>query len=193
MTNRRLRRLTAIVASALLAVAFSASRSHAAATSTEDALARAEFDKELTLDIKNAPVVGAFRLLSMETSVPFVVDFEDDPGLRVTFRAQNMVARGVLASVASAYGLETDGGRCVQHDIGPIQISGYGFGGNLKRKRYHAFKHLERVLETNGRMRTNLYGDSLAHIDHLGSQCLLQIDQCVNVFNLTCSQCNEQP
>jgi hypothetical protein len=79
--------------------------SRAETVATEDALARAEFDRELSLDMKDMGIVQAFRVLSKVTSVPFVIDFEDDPSLRVTFKAENMVSRGVLASLASTYGL----------------------------------------------------------------------------------------
>ncbi len=72
----------------------------------EGPLARAEFDKELSLDVKNVDMVTAFRSLARATGVPFVIDFENDPTLRVTFKAENMVSRGILASLASSYGLE---------------------------------------------------------------------------------------
>jgi hypothetical protein len=78
---------------------------NATTKTSEDALARAEFDRELSLDMKDLGVIQAFRVLSKVTSVPFVIDFEDDPTLRVTFKAENMVSRAVLASLASTYGL----------------------------------------------------------------------------------------
>jgi len=78
----------------------------AGVASADDPLARPEFDKEVSVDMRDASVVAVFRLLSQVTSVPFVLDFDADPGLKLTFKAENMVCRGILASLAAAHDLE---------------------------------------------------------------------------------------
>lgn len=77
----------------------------AAPLTAQDALARASFDAEISVDMKQADVVDVFRLVAKVSGVPFVLEFATDPPLRVSLRAENMVLRGVLASLASSYDL----------------------------------------------------------------------------------------
>jgi len=75
-------------------------------STSEDALARPEFDKELSIDAKGLGIVSAFRILARSLDVPFIIDFEPEASLTVNLTAKNMVSRGILASLASSYGLE---------------------------------------------------------------------------------------
>src|SRR5947209_3671353 len=78
-----------------------------ASAAPPDPLARPELDQDITLSLSGATVVRAYDALASVSHVPFVLAFdEDDPGLKVTFKAQNMGVRSILASLAKTYGLE---------------------------------------------------------------------------------------
>src|SRR5215471_12551487 len=79
----------------------------AAQAASQDPLARREFDQDITLSMSGAPVVRIYDALASLVRVPFVLAFdEDDPSLKVSFKAKNMEVRGVLASLARTYSLE---------------------------------------------------------------------------------------
>jgi len=91
--------------SMLLVTILAASTAHAASVAS-DALARSEFDVELTIRFEKTDIVGAFRLLASVTRIPFVLDFPNDPALSLSLDAKDMSVRAILTSLAETYGLE---------------------------------------------------------------------------------------
>jgi len=71
-----------------------------------DPLARPEFDQEISLKMREAGVANMFHALSGITRVPFFIDFEPDPRLKMSFSSDGTPARAVLVALASAHGLE---------------------------------------------------------------------------------------
>jgi hypothetical protein len=72
-----------------------------------DPLARPEFDRDITLTMRGETVVRVYDALASFAHVPFILAFdENDPGLKVTFKAENMGVRAILGSLAKTYGLE---------------------------------------------------------------------------------------
>ena len=100
MISRCFERLTAVFALALWA-----SVAHVAAGG-DDALSRAEFDREISVNMRDKDVASAFGVLARRSRVPFVLDFENEPPLKLTLNIENMNVRAVLASLASTYRFE---------------------------------------------------------------------------------------
>ncbi len=106
----------------LILMAFGAAVRAAPATGTGDPLARPEFDREVSVDMKDAKMADVFRFFAGLTQVPFVLEFDREQSPTVTFKATNMVSRGILASLASSYGLvysSTDEGIIVRRRDAP--------------------------------------------------------------------------
>jgi hypothetical protein len=59
-----------------------------------------------SLQFEDAEVFDILRLLARMGEVPFILDFEADPTLRVTFKSEQMSLRTILRSLADTYGLE---------------------------------------------------------------------------------------
>jgi len=100
------RRRSVSLCSALLLLATSPAATTVRSATSGDPLSRVEFDKELSVNVKDAGIIDVFRVIAQLTQVPFVLDFENDPALNLTFQAKNMVCRGILASLANASGFE---------------------------------------------------------------------------------------
>jgi hypothetical protein len=104
--NHRSRLLVAVGFAAVLFLAAGAS-ADSATSQRGDPLAVAQLEgSEVTLKIEDVDVVQLFRALARLGAVPFVLDFEVDPALKVSFKAQNMTLRTTLQSLADTYGLE---------------------------------------------------------------------------------------
>jgi hypothetical protein len=86
----------------VVATTLSAGLLHAAG----DPLARAEFDREMSLEVRDVDVTVVLRTLAEVTSVPIALEFDSDPTLKVSMNAKNMVARGILEALANTHGLE---------------------------------------------------------------------------------------
>jgi hypothetical protein len=100
MSPRRIS--SSLVASAILALVVATAQG-----ADPDPLARPEFDQDITLNMPGADVVHVYDTLARLARVPFILAFDtDDPRLKVTFKAENMGIRAILASVAKTYELE---------------------------------------------------------------------------------------
>lgn len=69
-------------------------------------LARRELDKDISMKMPGMSVVHVFRELAQMGGVPFILAFEEDPDLKIEFRAENISLRAILVSLADTYGLE---------------------------------------------------------------------------------------
>jgi hypothetical protein len=79
----------------------------AGAAAVRDPLARPEFDGDITLSMRGESVLRVYDALASFAHVPFILAFdEDDPRLKVSFKAENMGVRAILSSLAKTYGLE---------------------------------------------------------------------------------------
>ncbi len=62
--------------------------------------------EEVTLHFEDMNIAVLFRAIARVGQVPFILDFENDPTLKVSFKAEHMSLRTILQSLADAYGLE---------------------------------------------------------------------------------------
>lgn len=69
-------------------------------------LSRPEFDRELSVQMQQAPLANVFRALGAMINVRFVLSFDPDPALKIDLKAEHMVCRGILASLAKTHDLE---------------------------------------------------------------------------------------
>jgi hypothetical protein len=99
MANRLFRLMLAVACLFVLGV-----KVHAA---IPDPLGRPEFEQDITLTMRGETVVRVYDALASLVHVPFILAFdENDPNLKVTFKAENMGVRAILGSLAMTYGLE---------------------------------------------------------------------------------------
>jgi len=100
------RRLDPIIGLAVPFMTLAVGGTLSGAVTTSSALARAEFNREITVQMKDADIVDTFRMLARATDVPFILELENDPSLRVTLSARNTPIRMVLASIEQTHGVE---------------------------------------------------------------------------------------
>jgi hypothetical protein len=105
MARNRLCEAVAMTALFVLAIAGSAV-AEAPISDARGPLARQEFDRDISMKMPGMSVVHVFRELAQVGGVPFILAFEEDPTLKIEFKAENISLRAILVSLADTYGLE---------------------------------------------------------------------------------------